>query len=1031
MINLRIVYLCALLTAVLCAFSHAQPPFIGVNCGHPSDYTSPQGDFFHADRNYSAASGFGYTSLDAVVIGPDRPIDGDQGMDSLYFYRREGEFTYHFDVPNGNYALNLFLCEKTFHWSGIRSIYACVEGDTVVDDLDIFEVADHEYALMLHFLVYCDDGQINVEMLPSPASNRATLSAVSVRAITPDSSPPETVQDFEIIDGYEMNILYWMWNSENDLAGYNVYRRESGGSWELLMPDIHSLTRYFDYDTESGIEYEYKITAEDLWGNVSGPSDSLSSVPNPHNFTTLPRYEIQISDSCLHQLNLNIWSDEYVIADLLMEGEFFPDSEIRYRGSCVRGFPKKSYRFRLPEGMTHHDWRRFNINSQYEPTMISERISYATFDSLNCLNSVSRLIHLERNGDFIGAYLELERVDNDFLQQRGLSTGGNLYKCESNFCELSTYEEYQIYYIKVNNELSDWYDIIDFIQWLNNSSYEQIHQEMGSRFAVDELLDIYTVYITIQDGDFPFHNYFFYFNPVNERWYFIPWDHNETFCDPLAPIDWGTQNSPASFDMWNILIDKVITDTLFRYSYCKKMERFLNDGFTVSQMQERIMAAYNDVYEDAIRDVYKVGWERPEPFLAGTDYLIDNVTVRTTFLQGELPGFTPEIDLAPYFRLNEIQSDNQTTISDQAGDYDPWIEINNISPVEIDLEGFTLHYGAQAWVLPPEAVIDDYNFLIFWLDGEPGEGPFHSTFALANEPGMLSLQSPEGTLSDSVSFPGLEADQVWARIEDGLGEWTGGLPPTPGSTNDPVDDPSLLVVNEFLALNDNVNPDPAGDYDDWLEIYNPSENVIELGGIFLTDNLSSPTKWAFPDTSIPAQSFILIWCDDEPQQGPLHATFRLSGDGEQVGIFDRNGITPIDTLTFAAQLQDTSFGRYPDGADDWFFLIPTPEGTNGPVVSVDNDDNDSPIPNDFSLSPAYPNPFNSGTVIRFTLPKQAYVRLIIYDILGREIAVLKDEAMTPGYYSVGFDAEGLASGIYFCNITAGSFTAARKMLLLK
>ena len=1031
MINQRVVYICVLLIAGFCAFSYAQPLFIGVNCGHSIDYTNPQGDLFHADQPYSAANGYGYTFVDTLVIGPDRVIDGDQGMDTLYFFRMEGEFTYHFDVPNGYYALNLFLCEKSYHWSDFRAICVCVENDTVVNDLDIFEVADHDYALMLHFLVYCDDGQINVELFPGPSSHRTTLSAVSIRSITPDSDPPEPVQDFEIIDGYEMNILYWMWNSEDDFAGYRIYRRESGGPWELITPEIHSLTRYFDYDAESGIEYEYKITTEDLWGNVSESTDSLSAVPIPHENTILPRYEIQISDSCLHQLNLNIFSDEYVNADLLMEGEFFPNSEIRYRGSCARGFPKKSYRFKLPEGMTHHDWRRFNINSQYEPTMISERLSYATFDSLNCLNSVSRLIHLERNGDFIGAYLELERVDNDFLVRKGLSTGGNLYKCESNFCELGGYEEYQTYYIKMNNELTDWYDIIDFIQWLNRSSYQQIHEEMGSRFAVDELLDIYTVYITTQDGDFSYHNYYFYFNPVNERWYFIPWDHNETFWDPLAPIDWGTQNSPASFDTWNVLIDKAITDTLFCYAYCKKMERFLNDGFTVQQMQERIMAAYDDVYEDAIRDVYKVGWERPDLFLRGPDYLIDNVATRVAFLQGELPGFTPEIDLAPYFRLNEIQSYNQTTIIDEAGDYDPWIEITNISPVELDLEGFILHYDGQSWELPPEAVIDDYDFLVFWLDGEPGEGPLHSTFTLSNEPGMLSLESPEGTLSDSVSFPGLEADQVWARVEDGLGEWTGGLPPTPGSTNDPVEDPSSLVVNEFLAINDNVNPDPAGEYDDWLEIYNPSENEIELGGIFLTDDLASPTKWAFPDTFISPESFILVWCDDDPQQGVLHATFKLSGNGEQVGIFDRDGITPIDTLTFAAQLHDTSFGRYPDGAEEWYFLIPTPEGSNGPIVSVDDVINDQSIPEKFSLSPSYPNPFNFKATIRFALPKRSYVRLVVYDVLGREIVVLKEEAMKAGYYSVSFDAEGLASGIYFCNISAGDYTAARKMLLLK
>ena len=106
---------------------------------------------------------------------------------------------------------------------------------------------------------------------------------------------------------------------------------------------------------------------------------------------------------------------------------------------------------------------------------------------------------------------------------------------------------------------------------------------------------------------------------------------------------------------------------------------------------------------------------------------------------------------------------------------------------------------------------------------------------------------------------------------------------------------------------------------------------------------------------------------------------------------------------------------------------------------INSNDDEYDIPTVFSLSQNYPNPFNPTTTIKYSIPSvetqnlasQPLVRLIIYDILGREIATLVNENKKPGYYEVEFDASGFSSGIYYYRIQAGDFVAVKKMILLK
>jgi hypothetical protein len=98
---------------------------------------------------------------------------------------------------------------------------------------------------------------------------------------------------------------------------------------------------------------------------------------------------------------------------------------------------------------------------------------------------------------------------------------------------------------------------------------------------------------------------------------------------------------------------------------------------------------------------------------------------------------------------------------------------------------------------------------------------------------------------------------------------------------------------------------------------------------------------------------------------------------------------------------------------------------------VGNSSGITELPKVFSLAQNYPNPFNPVTSIKYTVPKQSLVKLVIYDIIGREVATLVNEVKTPGNYAVSFDASNYSSGVYFYRMESGDFTNVKKMVLIK
>ncbi|MEA1972170.1 MAG: lamin tail domain-containing protein [Candidatus Cloacimonadota bacterium] len=151
-----------------------------------------------------------------------------------------------------------------------------------------------------------------------------------------------------------------------------------------------------------------------------------------------------------------------------------------------------------------------------------------------------------------------------------------------------------------------------------------------------------------------------------------------------------------------------------------------------------------------------------------------------------------------------------------------------------------------------------------------------------------------------------------------------------GCSDDDTTEPEVteinLVINEFMASNDYGPVDENEDHDDWIEIFNAGEEAVDIGGMYITDDLDTLTVYQIPTTNptattIEAGGFLLLWADKEPDQGILHLDeVKLSGDGEQIGLTDVDGVTILDSLTFGEQTTDVSYGRVPDGADSWGYF---------------------------------------------------------------------------------------------------------------
>jgi para-nitrobenzyl esterase len=293
-----------------------------------------------------------------------------------------------------------------------------------------------------------------------------------------------------------------------------------------------------------------------------------------------------------------------------------------------------------------------------------------------------------------------------------------------------------------------------------------------------------------------------------------------------------------------------------------------------------------------------------------------------------------------------------------------------------------------------------------------------------------------------------------------------------GSNADEMSLSSPQTVYPFMVtalINSSV---PASLTDEGLSLYPPGSNNAEARDSYvqiLTDAQFTATvrraaRWIADNQEQPVWRYFLTY----KQSGILSSAGSYHGI-ELFYVFNNWENAPLGTgplftaqddsletnmlaywVNFAATGNPNGQGlvqwpQYVSGKDPYLEMNATPDGTQtgvraakcdfwdqaaGFVTGISNNYNSS-LHNKFLLFQNYPNPFNPGTVIKYEIPEETFVLIKLYDMLGREIKTLVDEDERAGIYSFNFNGSELPSGIYFYKISAGKFSQAKKLLLLK
>lgn len=277
--------------------------------------------------------------------------------------------------------------------------------------------------------------------------------------------------------------------------------------------------------------------------------------------------------------------------------------------------------------------------------------------------------------------------------------------------------------------------------------------------------------------------------------------------------------------------------------------------------------------------------------------------------------------------LSEIMISNKGSVPDNLGGYPDYIELHNGSSEKADISGYglsdSLLEGAK-YVFPAGTVLEPDAYVVVWCGGEAEDG-MHAPFKLsAGEEAVLFDAS--GRPLDTAVLNSVDSGmvlrregEVWTqakpcpgypKTEAGMAEYEASLKET---------EDIGLYINEFMASNATTICDSFGSYSDWIELYNSTDTDMDISGFGISDNLSQPMKYRFPDgTTIAAKGYLVVFCsgNEGMQNGELHAPFGLRSYGEDVVIANRAGRI-IDSYSFKNQETDVSMARIPDGAGEF------------------------------------------------------------------------------------------------------------------
>lgn len=700
----------------------------------------------------------------------------------------------------------------------------------------------------------------------------------------------------------------------------------------------------------------------------------------------VPRIDILIHPDTLTWIYQNVESEHEFRAVFVFDNgnvhDTIRDIGFRLRGNTSRYSQKKSFKVSFNtfiSGNKYHGVEKLNLNGEHnDPSITRAKLCWNIIRQSEIAGARANHVEVYINGNYHGLYISVEHIDEEFAKTYFGNNDGNLYKClypadltyrgaDPDLYKFTSGGR-RTYELKTNEEQDDYSDLAHFIDILNNTPIADLPCELEKVFNVQDYLKIAAIDVLTANWDgyiYNKNNFYLYRNTKTGQFEYIPYDVDNTFGIDWFGIDWASRNiyTWAHPTEPRPLFTRLMQVDEYKAQYTYYLKQTIAE-ITGKQSFTDNMFAIREQIKPYVAD---------DPYYP-LDYGYNVQSFNTSFVSGT--GAHVPIGLQPYIQnrnsiaLSQVQNTNAPPMVKYISHNSPsafqQILVSAFAEDE-NLTGVVLEYKINNGIWQQTAMSDN------GLDGD-----------ILAEDGIYTL-----------SLPGLAANSLFEfriKATDNQ-QLTTTKPCEPVQYTIPLVNPMRLFINEFMASNSSTIADEYGEYDDWIEIYNGSDETIWLGDKYLTDNLNNPVKWAFPDILIPAGGYLLIWADGQTAQGPLHTPYKLDKDMEEIGIFNNqaSGYAQIDAITYTNQSNNISMGRVTDGAFEWkLFNNPTPGSTNS-LVGLD----EQPL----SGLTLWPNPVVNGCL---HLSKSTDFK--IYDIAGLRLLEFNNSNQA--------NVSSLKSGIY-------------------
>jgi hypothetical protein len=714
--------------------------------------------------------------------------------------------------------------------------------------------------------------------------------------------------------------------------------------------------------------------------------------------------------------------EERLMGTAVVNGIQFDSVGVRYKGNSSYNSrnTKNPLNIKLDYMIDDQEYENYGTlklsNVYKDPSFVREVLAYEI--ARNYMPAPqSNYAKVYINGNYIGLYVNNQDVDKYFAKMHFGEKNNSFFKGElanSNPNTLTTVWGYNGiwpsgYYNYFEIESDDgWNDLINFLDVYNNDQ-----DNMENVLNIDRHLWMLAFDNLLVNLDSPInfgHNYYVYqdnagrFNP-------IIWDLNESF-GVFSSLLGSSQLSTTGLKQLNPylnesnsyypIIKNVLSNDTYKKMYVAHMKTMIADYFSNGLYRTRALELQEFIDTEVYND--------PNKFYTYANFTsnVDNsVTV-----SGDRPGMSSS--LIGIATLMSARVSYLNALSDFTA-IAP--EITNISiPSDITIGDevlFTCNVSTANKVQ---------------LCYRTSENDIFTKVDMYDDGAHQDANSADGTYGVTVTTNSSKF-QYYMYAEN---DYAASFIPT-GAEYDILElsISGKLVINEFMADNESIVTDNNDDFDDWIELYNNTGNDISLSGYYLSDDNDDLTQWAFPDITIPAYSYLIVWADNDEDNTELHANFKLSASGEAIYLVNSNEEI-IDEVIFGAQTADLSMGRYENGVGNFVQMSPSFSAENIDPSSGLDDELNSLTPMEYILEPNFPNPFNPVTNISFSLPEPGEVSLSIYDMSGKLVDIIfNSENCAAGYYSYQWNAQSFSSGLYIAVLQSQTMRLTQKMILMK